>query len=96
MGHVGYGPDKAPDTLGENLSIPTIRCNLSTAIHGEKKHEYIILVVKQRVLIMDLGDLVFKNLQSIADSRYDLFMHSLVMSCSGQVATDGWNKQALS
>ena len=39
MGHVGYGPDKALDILEENLSIPTICCNLSTATHGEKKHK---------------------------------------------------------
>ena len=89
MGHVGYGPDKAPDTLGKSLSVPTIRCNLSTATHGEKMHKWIILVAEQRIWVVDLGGLVFKNLQCIAGMIY--LCTSLPWACSGQVATDGWN-----
>ena len=51
------------ETLEENLSITTVLYDLVIATHGKEMHNQIILIVNQRVSVVNYPKTTAKNLQ---------------------------------
>ena len=77
------------DTKRKFVYCNHICCDLVIVTHSEKMHKLFILVVNQRFSAVILGQWDIQN-PPVANHN-ELFMHFLVMSRSGQDATDGNN-----